>query len=47
MAATTFAEKNDHSYALVLMNGEVKNKKQKYFRKNSKKQQDNRPRMRA
>lgn len=46
MSAVTFAEKNDHDYAILLMNDENKNKKQPYSRKRLQDQQDHRPQMR-
>ncbi|OGR22395.1 MAG: hypothetical protein A2277_10900 [Desulfobacterales bacterium RIFOXYA12_FULL_46_15] len=45
MVAVTFAEKNDHEYAIRVMNPETERKNQKYQKKDLNRQRENRPRI--
>ena len=46
MVAVTFAEKNDHEYAIRLMNSDARKKNQRYSRRDLNNQPENRPQMR-
>jgi len=45
MVAATFAEKNDHEYAIRLMNADARKKNQQYSRRDLDNRSENRPRM--
>ena len=46
MIAVTFAEKNDHEYAIRLMNSDARKKNQQYSKRELNNQYENRPQMR-
>lgn len=46
MIAVTFAEKNDHEYAIRLMNSDARKKNQRYSKRELNNQYENRPQMR-
>jgi len=46
MIAVTFAEKNDHEYAIRLMNSDARKKNQQYSKWELNNQYENRPQMR-
>ena len=46
MVAVTFAEKNQHEYAIRLMNSDAREKNQRYSRRDLNNRPENRPQMR-